>query len=103
MVRSIELHILCYSLFIYKNPVFTVHCWDYRHFIVKKSNVPDIEEFEFSTSKILNNFSNYSSWHYRSKLLSKMFPDDTKQLPIRADKYKEGKNNNLVLHFVSFI
>ncbi|XP_043275761.1 geranylgeranyl transferase type-2 subunit alpha [Venturia canescens] len=65
------------------------HCWDYRQYLVKKAGISDTEEFDFSTTKILNNFSNYSSWHYRSKILSKMFPDETGNLPIKADKHKE--------------
>ncbi|XP_033227402.1 geranylgeranyl transferase type-2 subunit alpha isoform X2 [Belonocnema kinseyi] len=65
------------------------HCWDYRNFIVKMAGVSAAEEFEFSTAKIINNFSNYSSWHYRSKILSKMFPDDKGHLSIKADKCKE--------------
>lgn len=70
-----------------------VHCWDYRQYVVKKAGISDAEEFDFSTTKILNNFSNYSSWHYRSKVLSKMFADETGELPIRADKHKEGRLN----------
>ncbi|XP_063984457.1 geranylgeranyl transferase type-2 subunit alpha isoform X2 [Diachasmimorpha longicaudata] len=65
------------------------HCWDYRQHLVKKAGISDAEEFEFSTTKIYNNFSNYSSWHYRSKILSKMFPDPSGELPIVADKHKE--------------
>ncbi|XP_024946850.1 geranylgeranyl transferase type-2 subunit alpha [Cephus cinctus] len=65
------------------------HCWEYRLFVVQKAGISDEEEFNFSTTKILNNFSNYSSWHYRSKVLSKMFPDNTGALPIRSDKHKE--------------
>ncbi|XP_023288152.1 geranylgeranyl transferase type-2 subunit alpha isoform X2 [Orussus abietinus] len=65
------------------------HCWNYRQYLVTKAGVPDAEEFEFSTAKILNNFSNYSSWHYRSKILSKMFPDESGELPIQIEKHKE--------------
>ncbi|XP_076753039.1 rab geranylgeranyltransferase subunit alpha isoform X1 [Xylocopa sonorina] len=49
------------------------HCWNYREFIVQQAGISPEEEFQFATSKILNNFSNYSSWHYRSQLLSKIF------------------------------
>ncbi|XP_003426785.1 geranylgeranyl transferase type-2 subunit alpha [Nasonia vitripennis] len=65
------------------------HCWDYRRFIASKANVPDTEELEFTTTKILNNFSNYSSWHLRSKILQKLYPSNVHDLPIRADKHDE--------------
>jgi geranylgeranyl transferase type-2 subunit alpha len=36
--------------------------------------VPDEDELKFSKKRIDSNFSNYSSWHYRSKLLPRLHP-----------------------------
>ncbi|XP_011644494.1 geranylgeranyl transferase type-2 subunit alpha, partial [Pogonomyrmex barbatus] len=65
------------------------HCWDYREFVVQKAGISNEEEFEFSTTKILNNFSNYSSWHYRSRILTKMFGTMYEEIPIIDEKYRE--------------
>lgn len=70
------------------------HCWDYRRFIVSggqlsASNIPMIksrvssvdlpttpkQEFEYTSSKITENFSNFSAWHYRSKLYPVVFSE----------------------------
>jgi geranylgeranyl transferase type-2 subunit alpha len=42
--------------------------------VVEQAQVSAREEFDFTSNKIKENFSNYSSWHYRSKLLPKIHP-----------------------------
>lgn len=49
------------------------HCWRHRFFVVKNGNLPKINELEFTYEKICTNFSNYSSWHYRSKLIEDLY------------------------------
>lgn len=61
------------------------HCWDYRRFMVKRSNTPLEDELKFTTDKISTNFSNFSSWHYRSKLLPLIHPDPYHPVGIKED------------------
>ena len=47
------------------------HCWDHRRLLLKtnpKFFDPKIEE-ELTAKLITTSFSNFSAWHYRSKLL----------------------------------
>lgn len=49
------------------------HCWSYRRFIAEHNPSSTLEaEMQFTRTKIDQNFSNYSAWHQRSLLLSKM-------------------------------
>lgn len=48
--------------------LIAVHCWDYRRLIINKIGISLEDEIQFSTDRINVDFSNYSSWHYRSTL-----------------------------------
>lgn len=48
-----------------------VHGWNYRIWFADWGNFSIIDEFDFTTLKIYQNFSNYSAWQRRANLLSK--------------------------------
>ncbi|KAJ2953656.1 hypothetical protein O0L34_g1272 [Tuta absoluta] len=64
------------------------HTWDYRRFVVSKSQPPLKEEFDFTTEKLHDNFSNYSAWHYRSKIIVELYPDVKGGRPIEDSHHK---------------
>ncbi|CAM9460706.1 unnamed protein product [Ascophyllum nodosum] len=48
------------------------HCWAYRMWVAQVMGLSVEEDFDFTTAKIKQNFSNYSAFHFRSKLLPRM-------------------------------
>ena len=54
-----------------------VHGWGHRRYVIAASHArTPLEEFNYTSEKIAQNFSNYSAWHYRSKVLLVAFDDE---------------------------
>ena len=54
------------------------------------SGLSPSDEFQFTEEKIAANFSNYSAWHYRSKLLPLIHPSQDSE-GVAEDALKNGK------------
>lgn len=48
------------------------HTWAYWRWLVKLMAVPADEQEAFTLSKIEENFSNYSAWHERTRVLQQL-------------------------------
>lgn len=52
-----------------------VHAWGYRRYVLASmpTRRSDESELNYTTKKIELNFSNFSAWHQRSKVLTSMW------------------------------
>ena len=52
-----------------------VHAWGYRRYVLASmpTKRPETVELEYTTKKIESNFSNFSAWHQRTKVLSSLW------------------------------
>ena len=68
----------------------SVHAWNYRRYVLESIPIRRSEQSElaYTTQKIEANFSNFSAWHQRSKVLSVMW--EKGELDEKASK-DEGK------------
>jgi len=57
---------------------------------VQRANIQPIAELEFTTEKISANFSNFSSWHYRSKLLPVVHSDRSNPVGVSEEVLLQG-------------
>ncbi|KAF7338661.1 Rab-protein geranylgeranyltransferase [Mycena venus] len=51
------------------------HAWSYRRYVLARMPVarPETAELTYTTRKIESNFSNFSAWHQRTKILSSLW------------------------------
>lgn len=56
------------------------HCWAYRMQVAAMAGCAASDELDFTRNKVLDNFSNYSAFHYRSRVLETL-PDAGGEAP----------------------
>lgn len=89
-------------LTIYLSKRLKVHAWHYRRYVTSKLSCTTETsliqiEFDFTTTKINQNFSNYSAWHQRSKLLPLLIKEKNLDEQEKKKLIDKGKNNDHIL------
>jgi geranylgeranyl transferase type-2 subunit alpha len=89
--RNCELHISISNIFLDCTPV---HAWSYRRYVLASmpARRSETSELAYTRKMIEANFSNFSAWHQRSKVLSILWSSG--QLDSRKSK-EEGDSRNL--------
>ncbi|EFA84705.1 protein geranylgeranyltransferase type II [Heterostelium album PN500] len=90
-LRNCKLYILN-SKESQRQSIAKVHCWGYRRFVGERSNIALKKEFDYTTVKIEQNFSNYSAWHQRSALLPKMYTEPTELFDCLVQEFELVRN-----------
>lgn len=69
------------------------HCWDHRRYVSKLLRIPVDQEIAFTKDKINANFSNFSSWYYRSCLITEaVINNSIKVDDIWSQEYEMAEN-----------
>jgi geranylgeranyl transferase type-2 subunit alpha len=74
-----------------------VMAWDYRRYIFASMSIrrPDKAELAYTTKKIEANFSNFSAWHQRTKVLSSLWASGEVD---RASSLQKGNDSLPLCH-----
>lgn len=74
------------------------HGWGYRRFIVQNLESTHLEgssmarkEYDYTTKMITNNLSNFSAWHNRTNLLTRMMDEELASPSERRNVLDSGK------------
>lgn len=83
-----------------------VHAWDYRRYILV-SGFPNRDpeaELRYTTRKIEGNFSNFSAWHQRTKVLGRLWREmrerDSPDTDSDIENMRQAGENDLCKPFL---
>lgn len=84
--------------------LWLVHAWDYRRYILANMPIPrpPASELAYTSRKIESNFSNFSAWHQRSKVLSSLWESGDLDESKSKEKGKHAWTLFCILQIVTF-